>query len=150
VRVGVIDYGVGNLGSVVRAVEKLSVSPVLVNRAADLHASDCLILPGVGNFADCMSLLNQHDWADTLREEVVGFGRPLLGLCVGMQLLASRGDEGAIGAADGGLPGLGLIPGRVSHLRDQGCELRVAARRVECHRLDLGGGSVALRNSRRH
>ncbi len=104
-RVGVIDYGVGNLGSVVRAVEKLSVSPVLVNRAADLHASDCLILPGVGNFADCMSLLNQHDWADTLREEVVGFGRPLLGLCVGMQLLASRGDEGATGAADGGVPG---------------------------------------------
>ena len=49
-KVGVIDYGVGNLGSVLRALEELRVAPVLVNRAADMHATDCLILPGVGNF----------------------------------------------------------------------------------------------------
>ena len=46
-KVGVIDYGVGNLGSVLRALEALRVAPVLVNRAADMHATDCLILPGV-------------------------------------------------------------------------------------------------------
>ena len=52
-RVGVIDYGVGNLGSVMRALEELRVSPVLITRALDVHSVDSLILPGVGNFADC-------------------------------------------------------------------------------------------------
>src|SRR5690606_3659680 len=53
-RVGVIDYGVGNLGSVLRALEQLRVQPILVQRAVDIGANDCLILPGVGNFGDCI------------------------------------------------------------------------------------------------
>ena len=69
-KVGVIDYGVGNLGSVLRALEELRVAPVLVNRAADMHATDCLILPGVGNFADCARLLDEGGWATALRDEV--------------------------------------------------------------------------------
>ncbi|MEQ1657145.1 MAG: imidazole glycerol phosphate synthase subunit HisH [Hylemonella sp.] len=122
-RVGVIDYGVGNLGSVLRALEELRVAPVLVDRAADMHATDCLILPGVGNFADCASLLQAGGWADALQQEVLGRGRPLLGVCVGMQLLADSSTEGAEGGQ--GTPGLGFIPGRVDHLRALGCELRV-------------------------
>jgi glutamine amidotransferase len=122
-RVGVIDYGVGNLGSVLRALEELRVAPVLVNRAVDMHATDCLILPGVGNFADCAGLLQAGGWVDALKQEVLGHGRPLLGVCVGMQLLADSSTEGA---EDGqGTPGLGFIPGRVDHLRVLGCELRV-------------------------
>ncbi len=122
-KVGVIDYGVGNLGSVLRALEQLRVAPVLVNRAADMHATDCLILPGVGNFADCARLLDEGGWTTALRDEVQGYKRPLLGVCVGMQLLADSSTEGATeGQAT---PGLGFIPGQVGHLRNFGCTLRV-------------------------
>jgi glutamine amidotransferase len=122
-RVGVIDYGVGNLGSVMRALEELRVAPVLVNRVVDMHGTDCLILPGVGNFADCANLLRTGGWTDALKQEVLGYDRPLLGVCVGMQLLADCSTEGAAGAGE--TQGLGLIPGRVEHLRDLGCSLRV-------------------------
>jgi glutamine amidotransferase len=122
-KVGVIDYGVGNLGSVLRALEELRVAPVLVNRAADMHATDCLILPGVGNFADCAYLLDDGGWTTALRDEVLGYQRPLLGVCVGMQLLADSSTEGATEGQD--TPGLGFIPGQVRHLRSFGCTLRV-------------------------
>lgn len=122
-RVGVIDYGVGNLGSVLRAVEELRRSPVLVNRAADMHATDCLILPGVGNFTDCMRLLEAGGWTSALRDEVLGYARPLLGVCLGMQLLADSSTEGASDGQE--TPGLGFVPGHVQHLRALGCTLRV-------------------------
>ena len=122
-KVGVIDYGVGNLGSVLRALEELRVTPLLINRATDMHAQDCLILPGVGNFADCARLLNAGGWVTALRDEVQGYGRPLLGVCVGMQLLADNSTEGA---AEGQYTaGLGFIPGQVRHLRSFGCSQRV-------------------------
>lgn len=122
-KVGVIDYGVGNLGSVLRALEELRVTPVLVNRATDMHATDCLILPGVGNFADCVRLLDDGGWTTALHDEVLGYKRPLLGVCVGMQLLADSSTEGAAEGQD--TPGLGFIPGQVRHLRSFGCTLRV-------------------------
>ena len=122
-KVGVIDYGVGNLGSVLRAVEELRVTPVLVNRAQDMHATDCLILPGVGHFADCAQLLATGGWSQALRDEVLGYQRPLLGVCLGMQLLADASMEGA--TDEHGVPGLGLVPGRVEHLRTLGCTSRV-------------------------
>ena len=122
-KVGVINYGVGNLGSVMRALEELRVAPVLVDRAIDMHATDSLILPGVGNFADCARLLHDGGWITALRDEVQGYNRPLLGVCVGMQLLADSSTEGAI--ADQRTPGLGFVPGQVRHLRSFGCKLRV-------------------------
>lgn len=122
-RVGVIDYGVGNLGSVLRALEELRVAPVLVNRPADMRATDCLILPGVGNFADCARLLDEGDWTVALCDEVLGYKRPLLGVCVGMQLLADSSTEGVVDGQDA--LGLGFIPGQVRHLRSIGCNLRV-------------------------
>lgn len=124
-KVGVIDYGVGNLGSVMRTLENLRVTPALVTRAADLHANDCLILPGVGNFADCANLLEMGGWSQALRDEVLGAGKPLLGICLGMQLLATRSMEGAGDDAPEGIPGLGFIPGHVEHLRTLGCQLRI-------------------------
>lgn len=122
-KVGVIDYGVGNLGSVMHTLEGLRVLPVLVNRAVDLHYSDCLILPGVGNFGDCVHLLNEGGWISALREEVLGYKKPLLGVCLGMQLLADSSTEGV--SEGQSVPGLGFIPGQVRHLRSFGCTLRV-------------------------
>jgi glutamine amidotransferase len=122
-KVGVIDYGVGNLGSVVRALEVLRVTPVLVDRASDIHVADCLILPGVGNFADCVRMLEIGHWIEALKEEVLGHKRPLLGVCVGMQLLADSSTEGAINGES--VAGLGFVPGKVKHLSALGCKLRV-------------------------
>jgi glutamine amidotransferase len=122
-KVGVIDYGVGNLGSVVRALEVLRVTPVLINRASDMHAANCLILPGVGNFSDCVRMLEDGQWIAALKEEVIGYNRPLLGVCVGMQLLADTSTEGAVNGKP--LTGLGFVPGQVKHLRAMGCQLRV-------------------------
>lgn len=124
-KVGVIDYGVGNLGSVMRALEELRVVPTLVTRAVDMHTVDRLILPGVGNFSDCARLLHEGDWFLRLQDEVRGGKKPLLGVCVGMQLLATFSMEGADIDTPDGTPGLGLIPGRVVHLRTLGCHLRI-------------------------
>lgn len=137
-RVGVVDYGVGNLGSVMRALEELRVAPILVTRAVDLHATDSLILPGVGNFADCARLLNEGGWSQALRDEVQGRQKPMLGVCVGMQLLSSRSTEGAGDHATDETSGLGFIPGRVEHLRVLGCNLRVP---------HVGWNEVAIRSA---
>ena len=93
-KVGVIDYGVGNLGSVLRALEELRVTPVLVNRAVDMHANDCLILPGVGQLRRLRPPARGRRLVESLRDEVRGYSRPLLGVCVGMQLLADQSTEG--------------------------------------------------------
>jgi glutamine amidotransferase len=122
-KVGVIDYGVGNLGSVMRALELLRVAPLLINRATDVRAADCLILPGVGNFADCVGMLEAGHWIGALKEAVVGYNRPLLGVCVGMQLLADSSTEGSDN--DQPVAGLGFVPGQVKHLGALGCQLRV-------------------------
>jgi glutamine amidotransferase len=106
-----------------RTLEELNVKPVLISRPADLRANDCLILPGVGNFSDCARLLESGGWYDALRDEVLGNQRPLLGICVGMQLLADASTEGM--ENDAATPGLGLVPGRVEHLRALGCCLPV-------------------------
>lgn len=122
-KVGVIDYGVGNLGSVVRALDELRMASVLVRHPADMRSVDCLVLPGVGNFADCARLLDAAGWFSALRDQVLGYRRPLLGVCVGMQLLADSSTEGA--DENQCSAGLGFIPGQVRHLRTFGCELRV-------------------------
>jgi glutamine amidotransferase len=124
-KVGVIDYGVGNLGSVARALEALRATPVLVDRPVDMHLNDCLILPGVGSFTDCARLLDEGGWTEAIKQEVHAFARPLLGICVGMQLLADFGTEGASSHHPRGTPGLGFVPGSVDHLGTLGCTLRL-------------------------
>jgi imidazole glycerol-phosphate synthase subunit HisH len=124
-KVGVIDYGVGNLGSVVRSLEELRVSPVLITKVREMQTVDSLILPGVGNFADCARRLNVNGWTSALRDEVLAEGKPILGVCLGMQLLASSSTEGLSDANPDGVEGLGFIPGRVVHLSALGCSLRV-------------------------
>ncbi len=106
---GVIDYGVGNLASVRHALERVG-APVEVFRDPECAGRfDRLILPGVGSFQRAMQSLAERGWPDHLRAHVAA-GRPLLGICLGMQLLFDQGTEHGV------TPGLGLINGTVERL----------------------------------
>ena len=107
--IGVIDYGMGNLGSVTNALDYLGVEAEIINNPRRLGAYDHLILPGVGSFGMAMRSLNVSGWSSALRQKVAD-GVPFLGICLGMQLILDIGEENGIVA------GLGLIPGRVMPL----------------------------------
>jgi glutamine amidotransferase len=107
--VTLVDYGVGNLLSVRRALEKCGAIVRQTSSPDDIARADRLVLPGVGAFGDCMSELRKRD----LMDPVIAFastGRPLLGICVGMQILMTAGEE------FGWHGGLGLIEGTVSQI----------------------------------
>jgi glutamine amidotransferase len=108
-RVGIIDYGMGNLHSVKSAVTLFGHLSVVSSTLSDLAGCDRLILPGVGSFYRAMENIRARDLHRTI-PAVVERGIPLLGICLGMQLLATRGTE------DGETIGLGLIPGTVRRL----------------------------------
>jgi len=119
--IGIIDYGVGNLGSLERAFEEIGASAQLITTPEAITGCGAVVLPGVGAFTDCMEMLNGQGWVAPLLA-AVGAGTPLLGVCVGMQLLAAFGEEGA---GETPTPGLGLISGTVTHLRNRGTGARV-------------------------
>jgi glutamine amidotransferase len=109
-RVIVLDYGSGNIRSAVRALERVGAD---VELSADPDAAieaDGLVVPGVGAFASCMAGLREVR-ADRILAERVGAGRPVLGICVGMQVLFSAGVEHGVET-----PGLAVLPGRVERL----------------------------------
>jgi imidazole glycerol-phosphate synthase subunit HisH len=92
-RVAILDYGMGNLRSVARAVERAGGDPVVTSDAADAQAADAMVVPGVGAFAACMDGLRDASLDDAVKG-FAGSGRPLLGVCLGMQVLFDRSDEG--------------------------------------------------------
>ncbi len=108
--VTIIDYGMGNVGSVRNALETLGAEVVISNAPADIEHASHLILPGVGNFKDGMARLTDSGVLPSLTEAVLTRKTPFLGICLGMQMLAERGDE------SGGAEGLGWIPGVVQRL----------------------------------
>ena len=120
-KIGIIDYGSGNLHSVQNAVGQAAsvVCPgdeiERITSAHALKSCDRIILPGVGHFADCYAGLSAiEDMIDTLNDLARAQARPFLGICVGMQLLADLGNEGGTV-----VPGLGWIPGDVIHLGEK-------------------------------
>ena len=106
----IVDYGMCNLDSVARAVDECGGSPEVTADPARLADAAYIILPGVGAFADAMTRLHDKGWVAPLRDRVLGDRVPFLGICLGMQLMASRGVEG------GDTEGLGLIRARVARL----------------------------------
>lgn len=116
--VALVAYESGNLGSVVRAFSRVGVTATVARDPADIKESTHVLLPGVGSFAAAMDVLRRAGWDEALRLHVEN-GLALLGICLGMQLLGSEGTEG------GASQGLGLIPGRVAHLSEAGCRLRI-------------------------
>ena len=108
--IAVIDYGVGNLFSLCRSLEAVGQTPVVTGDPAVLRRADKLFLPGVGAFADAAEKLRRTGLDRVIREEAAQ-GKPILGICLGMQLLLERSFE------YGEHQGLGLIPGEVRPIR---------------------------------
>ncbi|WP_341894458.1 imidazole glycerol phosphate synthase subunit HisH [Ferrovibrio terrae] len=113
--VAVIDYGVGNLLSVTRALSHVGCEPALCSDARGLERADRVILPGVGAFADGMAGLDRHGLTEAIRR-FADTGRPLLGICLGMQMLLDTSTE------FGSNEGLGLIPGSVIAIPNTGAD----------------------------
>lgn len=103
----IIDYGMGNLDSVKRAVEECGYNVYITNNPIDLKKATNIILPGVGAFPDGMNHLIKSNFIDELNEQVISKKIPLLGICLGMQLLADVGNEFTK------TKGLGFIKGEV-------------------------------------
>ncbi|MEH7342689.1 imidazole glycerol phosphate synthase subunit HisH [Bacillus sp. JJ1532] len=104
--IGIIDYGMGNLFSVSKALERLDTSYFISEKRGELQKADGLILPGVGSFKDAMELLERLELASMIKE-YVQLGKPLLGICLGMQLLFEESEENGL------TKGLQLLPGSV-------------------------------------
>lgn len=118
-RVAIVDYGMCNLDSVRRAVEEVGGSPYVVADGSDMGEPDRIVLPGVGSFADAMEQIAHRGLDRAMHAQVVESGIPLLGICLGMQLLARQGTEG------GDVAGLGWIDATVIRLTPTSADPRV-------------------------
>jgi glutamine amidotransferase len=107
--ISIVDYGLGNIQAFLNVFKRLNVEAKAVSTAAELAGVSKLILPGVGAFDQAMKLLSESGMRSALDDLVLRKCVPVLGVCVGMQILASTSDEGI-------LPGLGWVAGRVRRL----------------------------------
>jgi imidazole glycerol phosphate synthase glutamine amidotransferase subunit len=110
VKVAVCDYGAGNVRSVVAAFTRLGADARVTAQAEDVLGADLAVLPGVGSAASAMRRLRERGLDETLHERARA-GRPTLGICLGLHLALEESEE------DGGVPCLGLLPGRAVRLR---------------------------------
>jgi len=110
--IGIVDYGLGNVRAFENIYRRLGIPVSLVRTSDELAAVDRLVLPGVGAFDWAMERLKASGMIDALNERVLRQRVPVLGVCVGMQIMAASSEEGE-------LPGLGWIPGEVKRFKDE-------------------------------
>lgn len=108
--IAIIDYGLGNVKAFANVYKKLNIPVIIAKKAEDFRTADRIILPGVGAFDYAMALLEKSGMKDQLTEMVVGRRVPVLGICVGLQMMAASSEEGT-------LPGLGWIDGEVKKFK---------------------------------
>jgi len=104
--IALIDYGMGNIRSVSKALESYGGQVVITQKAEDIMKAKAIVLPGVGAFRDCMDNLSKLGIISTIREEIIK-GKPYLGICLGMQILFSESEEFGVSK------GLDILKGRV-------------------------------------
>ena len=110
--IAIIDYDAGNIRSVEKALLAVGEQPVVTRKKEEILAADKLILPGVGAFGDAMERLHQYGLVDVIREAVKDKGIPILGICLGLQLMFERSDE------SDAVEGLGLLKGEILKIPD--------------------------------
>jgi glutamine amidotransferase len=119
----VVDYGLCNIDSMARALEECGANEVVRTRDPRMvDKADRIVLPGVGNFMAAMRNIKEFGLLEVIQEASATRNTPFLGACLGMQLMASSGSEGA---ANGSTPGLGLVPGEVVRLAPANEEERI-------------------------
>ncbi len=111
--VALIDYGMGNLGSVAKALEKVGFKVIRTNQREDIQKAHAIVLPGVGAFGDAMNHLRELKIVETLKREILDRKKPFLGICLGLQLLFEKSYE------FGTHQGLGIFEGEVLHFGDK-------------------------------
>lgn len=104
--IGILDYGMGNLGSVRNTCEALNVPAKILSSPLEMEEMDGLLMPGQGAFRDCMAHLRDQGWVGPVCEWI-GSDRPFFGICMGLQVLFEASEESP------GVPGLGVLPGEV-------------------------------------
>ena len=112
----VIDYGMGNLHSVRKALEVMGAKVKVSSRAEDISKADKIVFPGVGSFGEAMKELNRRKLVKPIKAAIAG-GKPFLGLCLGLQLLFERSEEAP------GARGLGVLKGDVKRFRIKGLKV---------------------------
>lgn len=117
--VAIINYDMGNLDSVASAVEACGGTPIVTRQASDIEVATHIILPGVGSFPEGMRKIQTFSLLEILREQVIEYNIPFLGICLGMQLLATRGFEG------GETEGFDWIDGEVIRLTPPTPDIRI-------------------------
>ena len=115
-KIAIIDYGMGNLHSAAKALEKVGALVTVTRDPELVRQADKVILPGVGAFGDCMKNLNERELAPVIHE-VIAAGKPFLGICVGLQLLFEGSEE------DPGVAGLGIFKGMVRKIAAPGLKI---------------------------
>ena len=121
--IAIIDYGVGNLFSLTASLEHLGADTIVTNKKEDIVAADRIILPGVGAFEDAIAKLRATGLVDTIMEETTK-GKPLLGICLGMQLLFEESHEYGVHE------GLGLIKGTIASIAEDMNEANITGLKV--------------------
>lgn len=119
IHVVVADYGMGNLHSVKKALTRLQINPLISSSPDQLLRADKIILPGVGHFQMAMENLQKRHLDQALHEAVIGKGVPVLGICLGMQLLANSSEEGGM------VKGLGWIDAEVVRFRNENTRFKI-------------------------
>lgn len=127
--IAVIDYGIGNLRSAQKALQKVGADARLTNDASLIRDASGVVLPGVGAFGACMNALTTSGLEPLVRESIAG-GRPFLGICVGMQMLFDDSEENP------GVRGLGILPGTVRYLPSDVKRPQMQWNRVHVQRAD--------------
>jgi len=115
--IAVIDYGMGNLRSVQKALEFVGAKVIVTHEPDLILSADSVVLPGVGAFKDCMANLNKLSLIDPIRK-FIDSGKPFLGICLGLQVLFEESEE------YGPVPGLGILPGKVVKFIDGSSDTR--------------------------
>lgn len=117
--IGIIDFGSGNIKSIMNMVDKAGGDPVILSNPSDIGKADSYILPGVGAFDHVINLFRNAGWELPLEKILANTGKPVLGVCVGMQMMCNSSEEGQE-------PGLGWFSGKVRKFsREEHSQIRV-------------------------